>query len=151
MIYKWRFYQYSVDANIVGKTIEKIEKKYGECTASLLLEEARNKKSQLHSLFEWDDTVAAEKFRLDQATKIITAVAVIYDNNNEEPIITRAFVNVGAKNNGSFITMATALSNEKSRSIVFQHALEELQTFKAKYAGLQELAELFKSIDKLSA
>ena len=149
MTYKWRFYQYSVPAEVVGKTIEKIEKKHGECTAPLLLEEARNPKSKIHSLFEWDDTVAAEKWRLTQASQIITAVAVIYDENDGEPIVTRAFANVGQKNKGSFVTMAKAMSDEASRAIVLKHALEELQAFQSKYATLTELAGVFSAIEAL--
>lgn len=148
--YEWRFYKYSVDPNIVGQAIEEIEKEHGEVTAKLLLEKARPKKSKLHKLFEWNDTVAAERWRLDQATKIITAIAVTYEDDAEDPKTVRAFANVGAKNKGSFITMATALSNEKSRSIVLQHALDELRAFQSKYNGLSELAEIFNSINRLS-
>lgn len=150
MVYKWRFYNYKVDANIVGQEVEKLEKKHGEVTAQLLLDNARSKKSKLHDLFEWDDTVAAEKYRLTQATQIITALAVVYEDITEEPKTVRAFANIGAKNKGSFITMATALSDEQSRAIVLKHALEELQAFRSKYADLTELAEIFAGIDKLS-
>ena len=152
MVYKWRFIEYSVNAQVVGETIEKIEQTHGECTASLLLDEARSEKSNLHPLFEWDDTVAAEKYRLTQATKYITAIAVVFkDKKDNEPNTIRAFANVGAKNNGSFITMTKALSNEDSRQIVLKHALDELQSFKAKYQGLKEFINIFKEIDKLSA
>lgn len=150
MVYKWRFYNYKIDANIVGQEMEKLEKEYGEVTAQLLLDNARSKKSKLHDLFEWNDTVAAEKFRLAQATQIITALAVVYEDTTEEPKTVRAFANIGAKNKGSFITMATALSDEQSRAIVLKHALEELQAFRSKYADLTELAEIFAGIDKLS-
>jgi hypothetical protein len=149
MVYKWRFYQYSVDANTVGETIHRIEAKHGECTAKLLLEEARGKKSPIHELFEWDDTVAAEKYRLKQATDIITAIAVVMDDNKEEAPMIRAFANVGAKNDGSFISMHKALSSEESRRIVLSHALDELKAFKAKYVNLKEFIKIFSEITEL--
>ena len=148
MVYKWRFYKYPISAEIVGKAIEEIEAEHGEVTAKLLLDKARPKRSKLHGLFEWDDTVAAERWRLDQATKIITAVAVIYDEDEEEHTV-RAFANVGAKNKGSFITMARALSDEESRAIVLRHALEELAAFQSKYDTLSELSEVFAAINAL--
>lgn len=149
MVYKWRFYQYSVDANTVGETIHRIEEKHGECTANLLLDEAREENSPIHTLFEWDDTTAAEKFRLRQATEIITAIAVVMDDDKKEAPTIRAFANVGAKNNGSFISMHKALSSEESRRIVLTHALDELKAFKAKYATLKEFVKIFAEITEL--
>ena len=149
MVYKWRFFQYSVDANTVGETIHRIEKEHGECTAKLLLDEARGKKSPIHQLFEWDDTIAAERYRLRQATDIITAIAVVMDEGKEEPQMIRAFANVGAKNDGSFISMHKALSSEESRRIVLSHALDELKAFKAKYANLKEFVKIFAEISEL--
>jgi len=35
-----------------------------------LLEKARNEDSELHKCFEWDDSVAAEKYRLIQARQM---------------------------------------------------------------------------------
>lgn len=149
MVYKWSCFQYSVDANIVGRTIENIEKEKGECTARMLLEEARAEESPIHELFEWDDSIAAEKYRLKQATEIITAVAVVIEDNVDTPKKVRAFANVGSRRKGSFIPMTTALAKEESRKIILQHALEELSEFKAKYRDLQELATIFAEIEKL--
>lgn len=148
MVYKWKFFEYGVDANIVGKELEEIEKKHGAVTANLLLDRARSQKSKLHSLFEWDDTVAAEQYRLHQARQIITAVAIVMEET-KEPLTIRAFSNVGEKNKGSFITTAKALNDEETRSIVLKHALDELVAFKSKYAGLTELAEIFDGINRL--
>lgn len=148
MVYKWKFFEYGVDANIVGKELEEIEKKHGAVTANLLLDRARSQKSKLHSLFEWDDTVAAEQYRLHQARQIITAVAIVTEET-KEPLTIRAFSNVGEKNKGSFITTAKALNDEETRSIVLKHALDELVAFKSKYAGLTELAEIFDGINRL--
>lgn len=149
MVYKWSFFQYSVDANIVGHTIENIEKANGECTAKMLLDEARAEESPIHELFEWDDSIAAEKYRLKQATEIITAIAVVIEDNLETPKKVRAFANVGARHKGSFIPMTTALAKEESRKVVLQHALEELKEFKAKYKNLEELAAIFSEIERL--
>lgn len=151
MVYKWKYYKYSVDANVVGKALEDIEKESGEVTAELLLKKATPKDSELHTLFEWDNKKAAGEWRLHQARQIIGAVAVVYEEEEkEEPITTRAFVNVGDVHKGSFINTAKAMSDEETRTVVLKHALDELKAFKAKYAGLNELAIIFTEIDKLS-
>jgi len=151
MVYKWRFYNYPVDANVVGRALEEIEKEHGEVTAELLLKKATPKDSELHSLFTWENKKAAEKWRLHEARLIITAVATVYEENEEEPKVTRAFANVGTRQKGSFVTMAKALSDEESRAVVLKHALEELKAFESKYSTLTELSEVFTAIKALKA
>lgn len=48
----------------------------GELTAKEILELARPPSSYLHRFFEWDDSVAAERYRLNQARKIIQVLVV---------------------------------------------------------------------------
>lgn len=63
----WKFNNlYKADAEKVSKEIESIP----NATPSSILEFARNENSELHKCFEWDDTVAAEKYRLQQARNI---------------------------------------------------------------------------------
>lgn len=61
----------------VQKVGEYIRAKLGEeVSPHDLLEDARKKKSPLHKYFEWDDTVAAEKWRLHYARNIINHIDV---------------------------------------------------------------------------
>lgn len=48
-------------------------------TTGALLEEARKRTSPLHHLFEWNDSKAAEQWRLQQARIIINQVKVVID------------------------------------------------------------------------
>lgn len=57
----------------VDRQIRVISDKHGAVTAGLLLAEARDKRNPLHEYFEWDDTVAGEKYRLSQAQEMIRA------------------------------------------------------------------------------
>lgn len=50
----------------------------GEITADEVLEAARPPASPIHDLFEWDDLVAGEAHRLDQARDLIRRVKFIY-------------------------------------------------------------------------
>lgn len=48
----------------------------GRLLAQDVVEAARNKASVLHGFFDWDDSSAAEKYRLDQARDLIASVRV---------------------------------------------------------------------------
>lgn len=51
-------------------------KKNGRLTPEAVLKAARNPKSPLHLCFEWDDTIAAEKYRQHQARNLVNHVRV---------------------------------------------------------------------------
>ena len=44
-----------------------------------LIDAAEPPDSELHDLFEWDDTIAARKWRLNQARKLIKSIEVIVE------------------------------------------------------------------------
>jgi len=56
---------------LVDRELGKIHKEHGVVTPQLMIESARNAKHPLHRYFEWDDSVAAQKFRLAQAQSLI--------------------------------------------------------------------------------
>ena len=146
MVYKWKNYKYSVPAEIVGKHFQKLEKKEGALTSQNVLESARSEKSPIHSLFEWDDTKAAEQYRLKQAAQLICNLTVEIETD-DKPIECRAYMDVSEAKVGSFINVQSAFQSEESREVVLRRALNELSAFKTKYKNLLELQDVFDVID----
>lgn len=72
--------------------------------------------------FEWDNSVAAQKYRENQASQIATSVRVIYEpNGNEEPI--RVSVQVEGEERRQYLTTSHVMSSED----LMESAREELQ------------------------
>lgn len=149
MVYKYNKFAYKVPAQVVGEHFEKIEKKFGEVNRENVLESARPKKSPIHELFEWDDSVAAEQYRLTQAGLLITNLDVEIEEADKEPTVVRAFMNISESTKGTFINVNSAFQNGDTREIVLKRALQELQAFKKKYFELSELADVFATISTL--
>lgn len=147
--YSWKSgFAYSTSADTVGKVLEKIEKRDGKVTAKSFLAESKKKSSPTHSMFEWDDAKAANKYRLQQSAQIINQLEITLEDGNSAP----AFVNVrikSVKQSASFLNVQTALSDEEYSRIVLQNALSELLSFQKKYNGLKELSDVFASIKSL--
>lgn len=59
----------------VKRAIQALERS-GKLTAHDVVRAARNPESPLHSCFEWDDSKAAEQWRLEQARSLIRSVEV---------------------------------------------------------------------------
>ena len=165
--YSWKSgWSPSVKPDVVGKIFEEIEERDGEVTSQSLLDASRSEDSPTHGLFEWNDSVAAEKFRLSQSHRIISQLQVDVivteipsDKPSEVEITTEnvlkspAYVNVnpvgrfGVKNTkGSFVSVQKAMSDDDMRKIVLRNALSELNVFKNRYALYKELAGVFEAI-----
>ena len=68
-----------LDPQVVGEWFETLRKKHGGALRPAdVLDAAKDKTSPVHSYFEWDDTKAAEQWRLEQARKLIREVEVTW-------------------------------------------------------------------------
>lgn len=139
--YTWNGPKRAVDAETVGKHIEKLQAKHGEVTPELFLDSARSEKSKIHKLFEWNDSVAAEKYRRYQAQVIICSLKVEVTTEEHEPIITRAFVTTEERATG-YVHIRDAMSDEEKREKVIAEAKRDAQWYMDKYNGLVELANV---------
>jgi hypothetical protein len=136
------------DANVVGRHIEMLREKFkGEITPQDILEDARHDNSPLHSFFEWDDSAAAEHYRLQQARGLIRAVVAVYVRDDKPAVRTRAYVHVPEPSAPHYREATHAMSQAKTRKMVLDRAMNELRAWKAKYRDLEEFAALVKIID----
>ncbi len=116
-----------------------------------VVEAARPAASPLHDSFNWDDTEAAEKWRLHQARNLLR-IMVEYlpaDKSQSEP--TRVFValRTEATEGGGYRRMADVLSDEEMREALLSQAHDDMRTFTQRYTKLQELAEVFAAFKKV--
>ena len=165
--YKWN-YSHPVDAETVGKTLEEIEDSYGEVTPALLLDASKADDSPTHNLFTWDDAVAAEKYRLSEAGRVIRDLHIEYVSESHEPTdkqiaiegrepikyVGRAYVNVipvednSLSTAGRFVNIGTAMSDSEMRKNVLLNAQRELRIFTQKYKKYEELSAVIESIER---
>ena len=147
-----RGFSFKVPAQIVGETLEELAQN-GELTSLSFLDASRPEESPTHNLFEWYDSIAAERYRLQQATVAINSIEVQIINEATATVMPQAaFVNVISKapsRSGSFAPIEIALSNENMRSTLLLNALNELKSFRRKYNQLSELTDVFLEIKKI--
>ena len=115
-------------------------------TPEEVLEQARNDEdSELHKCFEWNDSVAAEKYRLTQARQIIQLL-VIKPERKEEPQV-RVFQITTETNN--YQPVRLFLEQPDEYKALLQRAKNELSALKTRYKTLSELENVFAEIDKV--
>ena len=149
MVYQWRSgTRLPVDAQLAGETIERLRQKAnGQLTPTQVVDASRADKAPLHPCFEWDDNVAAERFREDQARGLIGALVVTVRPKGVEREV-RAFVSVQRKSEErGYTALHAALSDAELRRQVVSQAWDELRRWRAKYEAYSELAAVFAAID----
>lgn len=131
---------YKADAQKVADEIGE-----GRITPQEVLEKARDKKSELHKCFEWNDSVAAEKYRLQQARAII--VNLVYTPKKEEEQPVRCF-QITTETNTYQPTKQFLVQKDEYQSLL-KRAMEELKAFQRKYHTLTELESIFQAIESI--
>lgn len=146
VVYRWKKGSVvAADPQVAGEVCAELERSVG-LTQANLVEASRDEDAPLHGCFEWDDEVAAEKYRENQAGYIIRSLeAVVVEGSDPQ----RAFLNIVSEGARSYSSTEVLLRDETSREAVLAQAMMELEAFRRKYAGLEELAELFAAMDSL--
>lgn len=151
MNYVWSEHSLPIPAQQVGETLERILQTEGVITARRVVEEARPEDSPLHPIFEWDDSVAAEDFRRNQARNLVRSLrVVIKQDHTETPKEILAFVRVHQVRGGGYIPTVKAMSEPDSRQQVLTDALRSLQAWRRRYDHLRELETIFAVVDRLA-
>ena len=123
------------------------EQNRGQLPARAVVAWAReNVDSALHNQFTWDDTEAAEKWRLHQARTIILRVHVTTDDGK----VTRAWVNLPsdrASDEPVYRPIVRVMSDADLRAELLQTVKDELVRIRRKHAELNELASVSTAID----
>jgi len=132
---------YSVPADVVYGEIKTLEK----ITPEAILEKARDESSALHEIFEWDDSVAAEKYRLSQAKNLISNLVI-------KPAIKGETTTIRVLHKtepGIYKSIKYVVQHKEEYELILARALQELQRFQKKYETLVELQSVFDEITKL--
>lgn len=127
MVYNWKNgARIKGDAQAVGEELEKIE----VLNAETVVKKAKKSKGALHDCFEWDDSVAGEEYRKNQARCILRSIVITVEKQNsseEVPrmISVRAFesVTVNDEKNMTYVQTEHALSDEVFRSQIIGRLL----------------------------
>jgi tRNA A37 N6-isopentenylltransferase MiaA len=105
---------------IVGETLADIEDRHGIIDPHTVVDESRPEDAALHPVFEWCDEIAAEKWRVEQARRVVRSVEVVIEPQYGSTQI--AYVNIQSQ--GGYMSAATV----SSRPDLYQEALQSYRS-----------------------
>lgn len=118
-----------------------------------VVEAARPDDHPLHGCFTWDDSEAAEQYRLWQARELIRVAVIVLPGKDRKPVEVRAFVSLAPdreKDGGGYRSTEKVLTDDGMRALLLADAIKELNRIRAKYGVLRELAGVFSELDKVA-
>lgn len=120
-----------------------------------IVEYARNEETELHKLFTWDDTIAAERYREEEARRVVRNLVLVRkeidDKGHKNKTVIRAIVSTNERNQ-EYTTIQRVVENKDSYSRLLAAALAELQHFKKKYESLSgDLEVVFEAISQIAS
>ena len=141
-----------VAADPVARELNLIAAKHGGLLpARAVVKWARSHpKSELHKRFEWSDSEAADKWRLQQARVLIASVTIEPRPNQ----VVRAYVNLKSDRVGdqpAYRRTVNVMSDAEQRAELLQMAKDELGRVRRTFATLTELASVWHAIDAATA
>lgn len=121
----------------------------GVLRPSDVVDAARPDDAPLHPAFTWDDADAAEKYRQDEARRLIRSVCVI-DTSKPEALPQPVYLHVKADNRGQqYLTTTEVMSNDEHRTRVLEQAMSQLRGWRKKYNELVALSPIFAAADEV--
>ena len=136
-------------AQPAGEIMAQLEQK-GELTGQALVDASRDVDAPIHDYFEWDDSVAAESFRVEQARYLIRSICVeIEPADSEPPEKVKVFYNV-EQSDSNYHSIETIVQSEDLSAKLYKTAVRELKAFQVRYAVIADhLQNVFDEIDAL--
>ena len=136
--------RFGADAQKCYEEIMEICDDIESASPQAILEKARDETTELHRCFTWDDSIAAEKWRINEA-RLVTRQLVIKEVEvpKDRPEI-RLFYKTD--NESGYKPTHIIVQQEDEYKQLLARAYAELRAFKAKYSMLKELQEIFELI-----
>lgn len=133
--------------DVVEELRKLADKHDGVLQPEVVVRAAARETSPLHKCFEWDDSKAAEAFRLEQARCIIRASVEILSNGKDE-IPTRVFVSLTPdRGQEGYRITSQVCSDAELYAQMLADAKEEMNCFRRKYARISELSGVFAAME----
>lgn len=122
-----------------------LKQRDGRIYAPQVVDWARdNPASELHRHFVWDDRVAAERYRVDQARYLIQIHVV--DDDAQRMTISLIY---DRTRGGGYRDRDTVMNHREMRRAAMMDALTDLQRWQERNAHFEELAPIFQTIERV--
>lgn len=129
-----------------------IKQRAGVLTPALVLEEARPAESRLHARFEWDDAIAGEAYRLEQAHRLIQSVQITQRRPDGSKLTVRAFQAIrNGPNDFVYGDSDEVVRDPLQHKLVIREMEREIRILESRYRDFEEFWQLIRGLKRRRA
>ena len=131
----------SKTAQVVGEELDRLQQKHNRLRPQNVVDEAQSNTSPIHKYFNWDDTKAANAYRLTQARNLINHIRVrIVDQRGVKSPPVRLLVQITDNNNESaYEPLVVAMKEPDKRRQIINRAISALVRARNEVESLQKI------------
>lgn len=131
-------------SNDLRGQLQDVYDQHGKLTPELVLDVARDPAHPLHSRFEWDDVVAAEAYRREQAHEMIQSVKIAYrEADDSSPGLSiRAFHAVRREDGYVYEPVEKVVKDPFTQRLVLADMEREWKSLYQRYREFGEFLEM---------
>lgn len=143
---EWKFDGlFKADAERVYDEIQEIGDSY---TADDILEKAKDENTELHKCFDWDDSIAAYKWRRHTARQICTSLVLkVVESEHEPPKKFRVIQNT--REGDGYEPSVRIYANPRKMNILLERMKEDSRRFIDRYKSLPEASEIILAMEEV--
>jgi len=136
-------------AQAYGERIEYLDtlSEVGSASVRDVVNDAKDPQSILHDVFEWDDSVAGEKYRLQQARLLLNHLVVVVKDQEVEEVRARFSVTTPSGDN-VYAAFQTVQDTPDYQQQIIDQALKQLRIWQKKYSMYQVLSGITLAIEE---
>lgn len=143
----WGAYKFKADAQKCADEIMKICEELESATPQQILEKARDSNTELHKCFTWDDTEAAEKWRITEARSVVRNLKIVEVKPDKEPEPTTIRVFYKTDNESGYKPTKLILKKPDEYKALVERCRSELLAVKQKFQNISEFDEIWEMIN----
>jgi hypothetical protein len=130
----------TASAQRIGEALADIKQRTtGICNSKTVLDAARSPRHYLHRFFEWRDTVAAEKYRQEQARELMSCIDLVETKANKEKRLP-AFVSIMDKGGRSYYAIQEVVSSVHLQDLALKQAEADMEHYERRLSQFAEIA-----------
>lgn len=119
-----------------------IRSEHGRLTPEAVVQAASAEDHPLHDRFEWDDTTAAHKYRLNQARQLIRVVRETYTDRRGNPADVRTFHAIPRAEGMAYEPLDEIVRDDIASKVLLAAMEREWRQLKARYEKFAEFRSL---------
>jgi hypothetical protein len=135
-----------LDPDRLAGELIRIRERNGVLTPEATVKEAKSPKSILHPHFEWDDSIAAEEFRKNQAREMIRSIYIVIEENPDWQV--PANINIQGSGERGYYPAADVMGSPEMRAEALRRVWESLSRLRRLYSHLEQFASIWAAVDE---